>query len=1053
MRHALVILLILWTAGFLYGAPSHAQPLPPLLEAPKASQGVLELDAWDFERDGLIPLEGQWEFYWNQLLEPRDFKGPESPQPTTFARVPGSWTDLGHPAHGFATYRLGLKASDLHRLVGIERFEHALGMKVWVGDRLIYENGRVQTEPGGSFPHHFPGPGFFSLSEPITPVTIQVSNFFEDEGGLTAPFKLGPAEEIHLARQRQVALSLFLFGSISLMGLYNLGLFILRRSEPSTLYFGLLCLVVGLRSICTNDYFILTLFPGWTWPIVNRIEYLTFYLAIPLFLMFLRAVYPDELPKLLVRLSQIVIAGATAVVLLTPNEIYRHTLPVVGLFTMVAGGFVVAAIILAAFRRREGTTASLLGFLFLFGAAINDILISQRVVGGTYIVPYGLIVFIFSQSFLLSQRFSQAFATIEGMSQRLLSLDKLKNEFLANTSHELRTPLHGIIGIAESLIDGATGPLPKATVSNLSMIAASGRRLGNLVNSLLDFSKLRNHDLALQRKPLDLRQLVEVVLTLSKPLISGQTLTLHNAVPESLPAVDGDEDRLMQIMHNLVGNAIKYTESGTVTVTATLTGMPSLASSGWVTVTVSDTGIGIPEDKFEEIFKSFEQVDASVSREYGGTGMGLSISRQLVELHGGRIWVESQLGVGSRFHFTLPLASEPAIPSSSGATVGRIQAVAPQELVLTSSVPEAARPSLEGKRDGEEPVRILVVDDELVNLQVLINQLSLESYTVTKAMNGMEALALIEAGQQFDVVLLDVMMPRMSGYEVCRKIRERYPANELPILLLTAKTQLSDLVHGFDSGANDYLTKPISKPELLSRIKTHLNLSKYHIATSRFVPHELMRLLKKESIVDVKLGDQVQKTMTVLFSDIRSFTSLSETMTPLENFRFINAYLSQMGPIIREHGGFIDKYMGDAIMALFEGDPADAVRAGMAMLAQLEIYNQGRREAGYAPIEIGIGINTGDLMLGTVGEHRRMEGTVISDTVNLAARLESLTKEYAIPLIISEYTLSELKGDYATRFIDRLAVKGKSQAVSIYEVFPPGAAPVTATSDGQATGS
>jgi two-component system sensor histidine kinase ChiS len=1030
MPHVIFTWVFLLALSFMaWGA--NAQPVPPVLATPEASRGVLDLRAWSFERDGSLPLEGEWEFYWNQLLEPKDFKGTGEPQPTQYLTVPGSWTAHGLPAHGYGTYRLGLKTEDLHQLVGIERFNHPLGTRVWVGDRLIYEAGRVQTAPGGPFPHHFPGPGFFSLSEAVTPVTIQVSNFFQPEGGLTEPFRLGSERQINANRQRQLALSLFLFGSILLMGLYNLGLYVLRRTEPSTLFFGLLCLVVALRSICTNDYFILTLIPELTWTVVNKIEYLTFYLAIPLFLMFLRAVYPAELPRWLVRTAQVLLGGAALIVVATPNEIYEHTLAPVSLFTLVAGGFVVGAIVLAAARKREGTTASLIGFLALFAAAVNDICVSQRLIGGGYIVPYGLIVFIFTQSFLLSQRFSQAFATIEAMSQRLLSLDKLKNEFLANTSHELRTPLHGIIGLAESLIDGATGPLPPATVSNLGMIASSGRRLGNLVNSMLDFSKLRNHDLMLQRKPLDLRQVAEVVITLSKPLASGRAIALHNAVPDSLPAIDGDEDRLMQILHNLIGNALKFTDSGSVTVSA------SVLQPGFATVTVADTGIGIPGDKFEDIFKSFEQVDASVSREYGGTGVGLSITKQLVELHGGRIWVESELGQGSGFHFTLPLASAAADRRPEPVPLGRIQEAPPepQELVLAKTVPHAGNaPS--GKHEGE-PVHILVVDDELVNLQVLINQLSLQNYTVTKAMNGLEALALIDEGHPFDVVLLDVMMPRMSGYEVCQTIRERYPANELPILLLTAKNQLSDLVDGFNSGANDYLTKPISKPELLSRIKTHLNLSRYHIATSRFVPHELMRMLNKESIVDVQLGDQVQKTMTVLFSDIRSFTTLSETMTPLDNFKFINAYLSQMGPIIREHGGFIDKYMGDAIMALFEGGPDDALRAGLAMLRQLEVYNEGRKRAGYVPIEIGIGINSGDLMLGTVGEHRRMEGTVISDTVNLASRLESLTKEYRVPMIISEYTLRALQTPFETRFIDRMVVKGKSEPVSIYEVVAP----------------
>lgn len=222
-------------------------------------------------------------------------------------------------------------------------------------------------------------------------------------------------------------------------------------------------------------------------------------------------------------------------------------------------------------------------------------------------------------------------------------------------------------------------------------------------------------------------------------------------------------------------------------------------------------------------------------------------------------------------------------------------------------------------------------------------------------------------------------------------------------------------------------------------------------AWERFVPRQFLQLLNKNSIADVKLGDAVQKEMSVLFADIRSFTSLSETMTPEDNFRFINSYLSVMEPAIRRHNGFIDKYIGDAIMALFGGsleenssEPErenltadDAVRAGIEMLYQLREYNQGRQRAGYKPIEIGIGINTGLLMLGTVGGHNRMDGTVISDAVNLAARIENLTKNYGVSLLISHRTFSQLQDPnaYAIRIVDRVKVKGKSDLVSVFEVF------------------
>ncbi len=208
-------------------------------------------------------------------------------------------------------------------------------------------------------------------------------------------------------------------------------------------------------------------------------------------------------------------------------------------------------------------------------------------------------------------------------------------------------------------------------------------------------------------------------------------------------------------------------------------------------------------------------------------------------------------------------------------------------------------------------------------------------------------------------------------------------------------------------------------------------------ATSRFVPKELLAFLGCDSIVDIKLGEAVELEMSVLFSDIRDFTTLSEQMTPTENFKFINSYLSRMEPLIVENQGFIDKYIGDAIMALFSEGADDAVKAGIAMLHTLAEYNRDRASVGYVPVEIGVGINTGSLILGIVGGKNRMDGTVISDAVNLASRIESLTKNYGVSLLITQQTFDRLRnpGDYAIRVIDEVQVKGKSEWVTVYEVF------------------
>jgi adenylate cyclase len=214
-------------------------------------------------------------------------------------------------------------------------------------------------------------------------------------------------------------------------------------------------------------------------------------------------------------------------------------------------------------------------------------------------------------------------------------------------------------------------------------------------------------------------------------------------------------------------------------------------------------------------------------------------------------------------------------------------------------------------------------------------------------------------------------------------------------------------------------------------------LSSVNISLERFVPHEFLSFLDKSSIIDVHLGDQALKDLTILFSDIRSFTTLSESMTPQENFNFLNSYLERVGPIIRNHGGFIDKYIGDAIMALFPRCPEDALDASIAIQNTVRTYNKERVGWGHRPIQVGIGLNAGPAMLGIIGERMRLESTVISDTVNLASRIENLTKFYRTDVLVSGELVRKLGEDpaYDFRLIDRVTVKGKSAACDLYELI------------------
>jgi signal transduction histidine kinase/serine phosphatase RsbU (regulator of sigma subunit) len=451
---------------------------------------------------------------------------------------------------------------------------------------------------------------------------------------------------------------------------------------------------------------------------------------------------------------------------------------------------------------------------------------------------------------ITAQQLQGFFATLEAQNMELQRLSKLKDEFLANTSHELRTPLNGIIGIAESLIDGATGELPEATKQNLSLVVASGRRLSSLVNDILDFSKLKHRNIELSARPVSMRTIAEVVFTLNHPLVMNKNLRLVNRIEPDAPLVFADENRMQQVLHNLIGNALKFTSEGCIEIRAEV-------QEQWLQVTLSDTGIGIPPEKFSQIFESFEQADGSTARRYGGTGLGLAITRQLIELHGGKIWVESKVGEGSDFIFTLPLFNGQSYEQDMPTKLSGQRLMLDYTAPATETMAQLIQLPKEATDDRKQWV-ILIVDDEPINRQVLVNHLSLHNYNIFQATSGQEALDMLSSGLRPDLILLDVMMPNMTGYEVTQTIRKTWQASELPIVLLTAKNQISDLVIGLEMGANDYLTKPTSKDELLARIKTHINLKHLKMENLRMsaeldVTRRLQRMLlpKEEELLDV----------------------------------------------------------------------------------------------------------------------------------------------------------------------------------------------------------
>ncbi len=403
---------------------------------------------------------------------------------------------------------------------------------------------------------------------------------------------------------------------------------------------------------------------------------------------------------------------------------------------------------------------------------------------------------------------------IEQQNAELRRLDKLKDEFLSNTSHELRTPLNGINGLVEAILSGGDGPLTEQQTHHLHMINQSNHRLTNLVNTILDFSKTKSEKLDIQ--PFSLKPVVETVLTLAQELVKDTAVQVTAELSEPLAEVYGDIDKVEQILINLVGNAVKFTKRGEVVILAEPEG-------DFMRVSVRDTGIGISAEGLNHIFNPFEQADGSITREFGGTGLGLAITKKLVEAHGGQIGVKSEVGQGSVFYFTLPLKTGFGANTESHSP-SPMSNPHLEQIVTANKVYEIEQDENYEQSKMGHGEKILVIDDEPINLEVIKTHLSQYNYEVLTALDGQDGLEKIE-NEEPNLILLDLMMPRLSGYQVCQQARLYHPMMELPIIMLTAKNQIGDVVRGFDAGANDYLTKPFFKMELLVRIRTHLQLA------------------------------------------------------------------------------------------------------------------------------------------------------------------------------------------------------------------------------------
>jgi two-component system, chemotaxis family, sensor kinase CheA len=419
----------------------------------------------------------------------------------------------------------------------------------------------------------------------------------------------------------------------------------------------------------------------------------------------------------------------------------------------------------------------------------------------------------------------QAKAALEEKTKQVLLSSQYKSEFLANMSHELRTPLNSLLILAQILVENKEGNLTYKQTEYANTIYSSGKDLLDLINDILDLSKIESGKLDFHIGEIDLRGVISFVNNQFSAIAEQKGIDFEMQIEEEVPAIlYSDEQKIYQVIKNLVSNALKFTEEGSVQLRVY---KPKPEKVGYkqdvIAFAVSDTGIGISNEKQDLIFEAFQQADGTTSRKFGGTGLGLSISKGMADLVGGSISVESVEGQGSKFTFYLPLNLNENVVERGGN-----QEVAATVEESSSSTSPASDHLLiqDGINEGQEDIlsgkRVLLVDDDMRNVFALTTVLEEVGINVLFAENGREALVTLEENSAIDLILMDIMMPEMDGYEAIKRIRSINEYEQLPIIALTAKAMKDDREKCLKAGASDYISKPVNLEQLLSLLKVWL---------------------------------------------------------------------------------------------------------------------------------------------------------------------------------------------------------------------------------------
>jgi GAF domain-containing protein/class 3 adenylate cyclase/two-component SAPR family response regulator len=650
---------------------------------------------------------------------------------------------------------------------------------------------------------------------------------------------------------------------------------------------------------------------------------------------------------------------------------------------------------------------------------------------------------------------SRLYQKTRQQAERLIELDRQKTEFFQNISHEFRTPLTLMIGPLESVIERKQDlPYEQSVIA-----LRNSRRLLRLVNQLLDLHRLDAGRMQASFRPCNLIEFVSQIVEAFRPYCNKKNIRLSTGLTRC-PAVYLDLEKFDKVIYNLLSNAMKFTESGgSITVKVEPAG-------DHVRIQVIDTGIGIKKEQVPHLFERFRQAEGSVNRSYEGSGLGLALVKELVELHGGQISVESVYSKGTTFTVWLqtgtshlPLEQVLEVPTEIQSSRAAVELADLEiEFPVEEGEQETGEPQIKvaGVPSPSLPAKVLVVDDN-PDLRAYVSRiLRQESYQVRTARNGAEGFRVAQEYRP-QLIVADLMMPEVSGLDMIRMIRQSEELKGTPIILLTAKADEATRIEGTEQGADAYLSKPFNDRELLAEVRNllllkekeqeviELNTYLTEYVLKRFLPPAMVQKAARGEL-EMDLSPE-PRLITTLFSDIVGFTQMSNTLRSRRVAELLNEYLAAMTEAVFDNGGTVDKFMGDGILAIFgapeELTPQEQVRRAVAtarqMLRSLHELNQRWQEQGIVggsgppPVRFRCGIHQGTAVVGMFGGKERSDYTAIGPSVNIASRLQEAAEPNSI--LVSANVADWLDNSEITRFRP-LILKGVDETVLTFSVNP-----------------